>query len=433
MFFPSRHRAAKVCSSLLLAGAVSVAQAETLSLTAALSLKEVEQIALKQDAGTRSFQYQARALNEQAIAVSSWQDPKLSIGTMNLPGNNPDPLNKGMIELKVEQMLPRGNSNQLQQRKTELQSDLSETAADNRQLQVLQNVRLAWLDSWYWQQALQQLKQDRYLFESLVDVTESMYSQGRKNQQDLYQAEVALTRLDDRIVSFTTRGRQSLTQLQRWTGAGAVDALTTKLPDITPGTISNISPLQNHPQIISAELKIQQAEQDIALAKESYKPQFGIELKYGREQMNAGMDSRNRFSAMVMMDLPLFTDNRQDRQLSASHYRKEAGIALREDTLRQLQGQLDTEQARYQGLMERVALYRSQLLPQVQNQAEAALSAYQSDASSFSDVIQAYKARLNMTIEYIRLQADSRQSAARLQYLLPANDDFQPAEQGEAL
>ncbi|WP_299733577.1 TolC family protein [uncultured Endozoicomonas sp.] len=389
-----------------------------------LTLPEAEQRALAADYGVQALKAKSSAFAEQAIAADTWMDPTLSIGTMNLPGNKPDPFDQGMIELKVEQMLPRGDSAQIQRRKSELQGETARVAASDRQLTILREVRLAWLDAWYWQQALQQLQDDRHLFESLQSVTESMYSQGRKNQQDLLRAELELSRLEDRIVSFSSELAQSRAQLARWLGQADVGNISTELPDTPSIAEINDQKLLQHPLVQNADLAITQSEQDIALAKEGYNPQWGFEFKYGREMADMSAmgtsDSRNKFSAMVMLDIPLFTANRQERQLAASQYRREASAAQRMETLRQLQGQLQTEAARYQGLKNRLSLFRAQLVPKVISQSEASLKAYQADAGDFTDVIQSYKARLEMTLEYTRLQADTLQSHARLRYLLPA-------------
>lgn len=187
--------------------------------------------------------------------------------------------------------------------------------------------------------------------------------------------------------------------------------------------------LLKHPLVQSVDLAVQRSEQDIALAKEDYKPQWGVEFKYGREQGNmstmASANSRDKFSAMVMLDIPLFAGNRQDRQLSASQYQHEANSAQRLETLRQLRGQLRTEWVCYEGYKNREALFQKQLMPQVISQSEVSLTAYQSDASDFADVIQAYKTRLEISLEYTQLQADTLQSKTRLRYLLPSDNDLQ--------
>jgi len=174
-----------------------------------LTLPVAERQALAADPGIQALQAQSRAFSEQAIASDTWKDPTLSIGTMNLPGNDLDPFNQGMIELKLEQMLPRGGSTGIQRRKVELQGESARVATVDRRLSVLREVRLAWISVWYWQQSLQQLNNDRHLFESLVSVTESMYSQGRKKQQNVLRAEVELSQLDNRILSFQAGLAQS--------------------------------------------------------------------------------------------------------------------------------------------------------------------------------------------------------------------------------
>lgn len=123
---------------------------------------------------------------------------------------------------------------------------------------------------------------------------------------------------------------------------------------------------------------------------------FGVELAYGREQGDMAMmgsdGHRNKYS--LMMDLPLFRANRQDRQLLASQYCKEAALSVRQDLLRQLTGQLNAEIARYRGLSQRLDHYSNSLLPDVESQSQAALNAYQSDAQDFNSVIQSYRTLL---------------------------------------
>ena len=400
-----------------------------------LSLTVAEQQALSADAGTRALQAQARAYSEQSIAAESWADPKLSIGTMNLPGDDLDPFDQGMLELKLEQMLPRGDNAAILRRKGELQEAATSQQVDDRRSAVVRDVRLAWLDAWYWQQSLQQLRQDRYLFESLVTVTESMYSQGRKTQQDVLQAEVVLSRLDDRMATAAASANESRARLARWLNQKPVISVSEALPTLPVLPAITDQALLSHPQVRVTDLAIEQSDQDVALARENYKPQWGVELTYGREQGDmSGMgmtDNRDRFSAMVMLDIPLFTGNRQDRQLSASQYRREASTAARLDTLQQLQGTLQAEAARYNGLKERLALYKTQLLPTVTRQADAALKAYQADTADFTNVMQAYQSRLDLTLAYKRLQADTRQSEARLHYLLPVNSQSLTDEKKE--
>ncbi|WP_062260776.1 TolC family protein [Endozoicomonas arenosclerae] len=388
-----------------------------------LTLSEAEQTALAADPMIQAYEKQSLSYQEQAIADESWADPKVSMGTMNLPGNDLDPANQGMLELKIEQMLPRGDSNQIKRNKTELMAKGSDSAAQNRKLEVLREVRLAWLDTWYWQQSLTKLTESRYLFESLRSVSESMYRQGKKSQQDLISAELGLARLDDRILSSESSLNESRAKLNRWLGEASVMELSSKLPDKSSQPLPSIKAVKAHPLVNSEELVVQQSEQDVALAKEAYKPQWGAEIKYGRSMSDMsssmGSDSRDQYSLMLMVDIPLFTGNRQDRQLAASHYQREAATFRKSELLRNLLGEAQQEHARFNGLQKRQKQYQKILLPQARRQAESTLNAYQSDASDFGSVMQSYIEELNLQIDYLRLQADTLQSKAKLDYLMP--------------
>lgn len=413
---------------LMLLTSNSVAGSQAGASAAGLTLLEAERIALAIDEGVKQFSAQSRMIEQESIAASGWMDPKLSIGTMNLPGNDLDPLNQGMLEFKVEQMLPRGDSNGIQKRQLTLKKEAMDAAATNRKLSVQRDVRLAWLDVWYWQQALVALKADRNLYESLVTVTASMYSQGKKRQQDVYNAKVALSRLDDQTLSFSASYAESLARLGRWLGETTVTKVGSDLLDLPEARHElAINASFDHPMVHEAERVIDQAEQGVALARERFKPQFGVELAYGREQGDMAMmgsdGNRNKYSLMVMMDLPLFTANRQDRQLLASQYRKEAALSVRKDLLRQLTGQLNAEVARYRGLSQRLDHYSNNLLPDVESQSQAALNAYQSDAQDFNSVIQSYRTLLDTRLAFKRLQSDIRQSLARIDYLMPGSSD----------
>ncbi len=62
------------------------------------------------------------------------------------------------------------------------------------------------------------------------------------------------------------------------------------------------------------------AETGVELAEQRYKPEFGIDLTYGGRGGNNpdGSSRSDLFSIMVMMDLPLFHKNRQDRYKAAA-------------------------------------------------------------------------------------------------------------------
>ena len=82
-----------------------------------------------------------------------------------------------------------------------------------------------------------------------------------------------------------------------------------------------------------------------------------------------------------------------------------------------LRRSLNARYAEWRRLGERIELYRKTLLPKAHQNAEAALSAYQSDANDFGTLMKARITELNVSLQYLRLLVDRTRSEAALLYL----------------
>ena len=157
----------------------------------------------------------------------------------------------------------------------------------------------------------------------------------------------------------------------------------------------------------------------VELAHQKYKPEWGLSAQYGyRDDDPMGRDRADLFSVGVTFDLPLFTGNRQDKEVSAAASRAEA---LRTDKLlmaRKLMAELDTTIVQIHRLNERRALYDQQLLPQMSEQAEAALAAYNNDDGDFAEAVRARIAELNAKIDALGIAVERLQVITHMNYLL---------------
>jgi hypothetical protein len=84
-----------------------------------------------------------------------------------------------------------------------------------------------------------------------------------------------------------------------------------------------------------------------------------------------------------------------------------------------LQAALLAEQATIAGLNTRLALYENDLLPHLDQYAEATLTAYTNDEGEFVEVVRARISQLNASIDAMTLAVDQRKALARLAYYLP--------------
>lgn len=385
-----------------------------------LTLAEAEDLALEAEPGQQAIRAKASALLERGVVAGELPDPTLRVGLNNLPIESGGFSTEGMTNAAVglRQAFPARKTRSFRARQFELLAAEMNENADARARNVMSAVRSAWLDLYYWEQAQKLVSESRPLFDDLATVTRSLYSVGRKTQQDVLRAELELSRLDDRLIEIQRQRGRALAALGEWVGDAAARPVAARLPDWTsvPPVESLQSALSAHPAIRAADARIQAESAGVDLANERSKPGWALEVAYSyREGFLPGGQPRSDFVSLgVTVDLPFFRKKSVDSTLSAALQERSAARSLREQTERNLQKQLAAEYTHWQELTRRLSLYDTSILAQAHANAEASMFAYQSDRGDFADVMRAYIDDLNTRIEHIRLQVERAQSYAVL-------------------
>ena len=383
-----------------------------------LTIAEAEDIARGGEPGQRALIARAEATQEQAVAAGSLPDPVLRVGLANYPINGGSFSTEGMTQaqLGLRQSFPRARAQATARFRAEAESFSQGAAARGRD--VLSAVRIAWLETYYSQQAWVLVSESRPFFADLVTITRSMYAVGRKTQHDVLRAELELSRLDDRLIETERARSEAQARLSRWLGEDAYRPVAMKLPDwAAPPSLETLKAgLDSHPSLAAARAGVTAQQAAVEIAEENKKPGWALDLGYGfRDGFLPDGSPRSDFvSLSVSVDLPFFARNRQDRKLAAALGSRRAAIASEAELAARLSSELDAEYARWTDLTRRLELYETQILDQSKGQAQAALLAYQSDAGDFSDVMRGFIDDLNTRIEHVRLQVQRAQSHAVL-------------------
>lgn len=393
-------------------------------ITQPLSLREAERRALRNEPGIERLNASAVAMAERAVADGQLPDPKVGFGLLNFPTDTFDRTQEPMtqLQLSLQQSFPPGDSLEMKRRHAEALSGAQREMAAERTIKVLQEVRLSWLELYYWQGAERIVAQNSGLFSQLVEVTQRQYAVGRHNQQDVIRAQLERGLLDDRLEKIRIQQAQSRAELVRWAGReGGTRPLSDEFPHLPqPPTRERLEvALLEHPLLRSDLAKVIAGQDAVALAREAYKPGWGLGVNYGfRGGENLDGSERADFlSAIVTVDLPVFRSKRQDRELSARQQELQAARLARDERLRQLRQQLDAKYARWQRLSSRAALYHETLLAQANENAQAALLAYQNDAADFTVLIRARITELDTQLQGLRIRVDRAKAQAQLLYL----------------
>lgn len=383
-----------------------------------LTIAEAEDLVRAGEPGQRALIARAEARQEQAVAAGSLPDPVLRVGLANFPINGGSFSTEGMTQaqLGLRQSFPRARAHGTARYRAEAES--FSQSADARGRDVLAAARIAWLETYYSQQAWMLVSESRPFFADLVTITRSMYSVGRKTQYDVLRAELELSRLDDRLIEAERARTEAQARLSRWLGQDAYRPVALKLPGWdTPPSLEDLkAALDAHPSIAAARAGVTAHHAAVKIAEENKKPGWALDVGYGyRDGFLPDGSPRSDFvSLSVSVDLPFFAKNRQDRKLAAALGSRRAAVASEAELVARLASELDAEYARWTDLTRRLGLYETQILDQSKGQAQAALLAYQSDTGDFSDVMRGYIDDLNTRIEHVRLQVQRAQSYAAL-------------------
>jgi outer membrane protein TolC len=390
---------------------------------AELTLQDAERLALSADPAVSASQSRANALREQSIADGQLPDPKLTFGVFNVPLDDLSMKKEGSSQLRtgVRQAFPRGKTLRYQQRRTEWLGRAEQARTQLTERQIRRDVRESFLELYYQLNASRIIEQNRALFSQLTEITRAHYASGRVSQQDVIQAQLELSRLDERATRISAQADVERAKLARWIGEAGWESIDPAFPDLPqpPSRESLLATLEQHPAVAVASAQVAADQQMVKAAREQYKPGFNVGLEYRKRfgNDNDGSDRPDMMAAMVSLDLPLFADKRQDRRLASSQQQTEAAIQIREQRLREVRRQLESDYARWQRLGEQEALYRDQLLQEASANTAAALSSYQNGINEFTTLMRARITELDVSLQDVRIRIDHARAQARLLYL----------------
>lgn len=400
----------------------------SLANVSALTLSEAERIALQSDPLVESHKATARAWRDDAVADNQLPDPKLRFGMYNLPLDTFDTSQEPTTQLRlgVQQTFPRGASLDLKQKKSEWKATAEIARAEVAQRKLVRDVRVTFLDLYYQVEAGRIIKASRKLFSQLVDITEAHYASGKANQQDVLRAELELSRLDDRSIKIQSKEDESRARLAQWLHENAwqeIDSSFPALPELAEKAEADEDigyVITRHPEIRAETAQVESRKQDVAIAHQQYKPGWGVGIEYRKRfgENPDGSEREDMMAAMVTMDIPLFTENRQDKRVVANEEKTNAVRFSRDDKLRTLKQIYDSNRVKLIRLDQRHYKYTSDLLKSARNNSEAALKAYRSGVTEFTNLMRAHITELDVKLSDLRIRVDRAIAKTQLIYVV---------------
>ncbi|CAH6785619.1 Heavy metal RND efflux outer membrane protein, CzcC family [Vibrio chagasii] len=444
--------AAFISSSAFISGSVLAAAPVSTQVdkqSSSQQLNTLIEIALSQDSNRKQYFAQSQAMRETGIASATLMDPKLKVGFGGLPVDSfqfdEDPMTN--ISVGLMQQFERGNTLDLQQKKASQQADGLALQVEARELTVANSMTQLWLELGYQQVAEGVMRENRRLLVELENYVQTNYSIGKSEAQDLLNAQLQVSKLDEKLQANQQVQRRLISQLSEWLGSGwlGTQAVGSPAPDaqsvlnatnqidwslLENKLATNIDSTKHyqllmvHPLVKITDATISSNQTQVELAEQAYTPQFGVEVMYAHRQANnmAGEPASDLVSAYLTVDIPLFTGNRQDKNLFAAQHQVGAAKSQKDTLLAQMNAQVNALLVDKTNLTQRLERYQSSLLPQTSARIRAVERGYQNNTAQFNDVISATTDELALKLEQQRLITDLNIVNSKLASLLSGFD-----------
>jgi cobalt-zinc-cadmium efflux system outer membrane protein len=403
---------------IIVAAALIPQSANAADADAPLTMEEAARLSLIDQPLLAERVARIQAEEQQAVAAAQLPDPKLSGALKELPIDTPEAFsvrrdNFTEFTIGLSQVFPRAAKRRLQGARKQLDADADRAALNNEQRMVRRDASLAWLDVYEAEQALKLTR--RLADEAALQVhsLEKDYSNAKASQDDWFAARVDAGLVEDKAHDWLHHALRLREGLARWIGDDArrplAEALT--MPGFSSPLPSLIASSDHHPVIGSLDKQIEASATDVALARQSYKPDYSVEVYYAYRR-----DFADFVGIQFTVGLPYFTKDRQDRGLAAALQQSHASEDRKRDLLRELHTQISQNYVDRRHFEERVADFDASIVPDARRRVEAARSAYQSGRGSFDAVLLARRSLLDVQLQRLTLAVESARAQVRLDY-----------------
>lgn len=384
--------------------------------------------ALERSAELRALEERVRGAEAMVGPAGALPDPMASVGISNVPVGSVDLDRTPMsgVSLGVSQAVPAGAKRRLRRRAQEQDAAALGARREDRRDDLVRQVKQAYIEVQYLDGALAIMEESKRLAEDFLATAEARYGTGRGLQQDVFRAQVRLSRMIDVLVALRQGRAGAATRLNRLLYRPPGGPVPTLRPAVltrvgVSGALLGARAEAESPALEERRLRVEQAGTEERLAAAGIRPDVTVGVSY-RMRQSVPMDpvrGEDFWSASVGMSLPwLYRKDTVDREV-------EAGAARREAAELDLEAACNELVARIEGLVidtareeEQIALLETGLLPQAEGALASSRAAYATGQVELLTLLDNQMNLYNLQLQRLRLMADHEADLAELEYVV---------------
>ena len=392
------------------------------SYAQSVGYEEALRSAVSDQPQVRARELQLDARRQVADAADELPDPRLRAGVQNLPVSGPaafqlDRQLPTQIQVGVEQEIP--NLAKRHARTGIAAADIDLAAAKLSQIQYMARLGAgkAWISLAYSQQALKVADEALGQIETLVPLARSAVASGSARPGESLEIRRAVLDVEDVRTRLEADREAAQAMLARYitvqnaTASGSVPPTDVDVERLR-------ATLKHNPEIILAVAQVRQAEARTDLARSEKRPDFGVNVSYGRRDPAFG----DVVSVMGSITLPIFSGKRQNPRIAAAEADAFAAQSIQADRLRELEAQFEGDLAAWRSAHRQWQRATEELLPLARSRAELERASFAAGRAELLDVIEAIKALALLQVEILKREEATVEAAANLRLAYREHD-----------
>lgn len=367
-----------------------------------------------------------KAADTRVSANSNLPDPTLTLGLMNLPANsfsfNEEPMTGKLIGLSQAIPFPgklKANENVLKK-----DSEITQEEFNDEKNEIINNVKQTYYDLSYVREALNIAEKSKNNLESIAAVVKTKYTVSEASQQNLIQADVALTKLKDEVAELKGSEKSLISTLNSYllrdpettistNSIAALDSVDLKIEELI-----NLAK-QKRPFLKGISIEINKSELMKNLAEYEFYPNFNFTIQYSQRDKitETNMQLNDFISFIVGFNIPINYGGKKSAKIQETELMKKMYNEQYDASLQILIKNFGDSISKLKELKEREKLNSEGLLPQALQSLKSAMANYQVGKTDFINVLDAQNKVYETEKKLFKLRTQYYKELSRLEFL----------------
>jgi len=374
-----------------------------------------------------AYQKRSKALWERPPQVKSWDDPKITLGVTNLPTDDFDFNKQDMTQksVSISQNIPFPGISGLKEKAAVARAKGAESDLADIQIQTVYNLKKLFFNLYFVCKSIKVNEQNIDLMNKFIDITQTKYEVGNGLQEDIFKAQVALYKLDEKMISLKQKEMSLRSNMKRILNRKE-DNLVAGIPLLKRTEQKlNISDLMNtaseeNPRLKRLNHLSSEKEAEYLLSKKSYFPKFSITAAYGQRD---DWDSRDRdrpdfMSVLFGIDIPIWFKQKQSRKVTENRLITEQIKSEIVNEKNSIIFKLEDILAKIEKGERLYELYEEKIIPEANQSLEADMSAYQVGKLDFLSLLNSQMTLLDYETALHKVVSDLEKDYAALEVVV---------------